>query len=194
MSSKGKGGNTVAAVWALAEPLAQQLGLTLWDIRFVKEGASWYLRVFVEKEGGVSVDDCVAMSHALDGPLDETDPIEQNYYLEVSSPGLERELTRDEHFQALLGARIKVRLIRPVDQVRDFTGELLSFDNGAITLLLENGTQMQLQKKRHPGFGWMMQMHFKKPDRKRLTYAGSGWPNLRVKKMAGPFGTVRDRA
>lgn len=147
MSSKGKGGNTVAAVWALAEPLAQQLGLTLWDIRFVKEGASWYLRVFVEKEGGVSVDDCVAMSHALDGPLDETDPIEQNYYLEVSSPGLKRELTRDEHFQALLGARIKVRLIRPVDQVRDFTGELLSFDNGAITLLLENGTQMQLQKK-----------------------------------------------
>lgn len=147
MSSKGKGGNTVAAVWALAEPLAQQLGLTLWDIRFVKEGASWYLRVFVEKEGSVSVDDCVAMSHALDGPLDETDPIEQNYYLEVSSPGLERELTRDEHFQALLGARIKVRLIRPVDQVRDFTGELLSFDNGAITLLLENGTQMQLQKK-----------------------------------------------
>ena len=147
MSSKGKGGNTVAAVGALAEPLAQQLGLTLWDIRFVKEGASWYLRVFVEKEGGVSVDDCVAMSHALDGPLDETDPIEQNYYLEVSSPGLERELTRDEHFQALLGARIKVRLIRPVDQVRDFTGELLSFDNGAITLLLENGTQMQLQKK-----------------------------------------------
>lgn len=147
MSSMGKGGNTVAAVWALAEPLAQQLGLTLWDIRFVKEGASWYLRVFVEKEGGVSVDDCVAMSHALDGPLDETDPIEQNYYLEVSSPGLERELTRDEHFQALLGARIKVRLIRPVDQVRDFTGELLSFDNGAITLLLENGTQMQLQKK-----------------------------------------------
>ena len=147
MSSKGKGGNTVAAVWALAEPLAQQLGLTLWDIRFVKEGASWYLRVFVEKEGGVSVDDCVAMSHALDGPLDETDPSEQNYYLEVASPGLERELTRDEHFQALLGARIKVRLIRPVDQVRDFTGELLSFDNGAITLLLENGTQMQLQKK-----------------------------------------------
>lgn len=147
LSSKGKGGNTVAAVWALAEPLAQQLGLTLWDIRFVKEGASWYLRVFVEKEGGVSVDDCVAMSHALDGPLDETDPIEQNYYLEVSSPSLERELTRDEHFQALLGARIKVRLIRPVDQVRDFTGELLSFDNGAITLLLENGTQMQLQKK-----------------------------------------------
>ena len=147
LSSKGKGGNTVAAVWALAEPLAQQLGLTLWDIRFVKEGASWYLRVFVDKEGGVSVDDCVAMSHALDGPLDETDPIEQNYYLEVSSPGLERELTREEHFQALLGARIKVRLIRPVDNVRDFTGELLSFENGAITLLLENGTQMQLQKK-----------------------------------------------
>ena len=134
-------------VTQLAQPVVEEMGLQLWDVRFEKEGASWYLRVFVEKEGGVSVDDCVAMSHALDGPLDETDPIEQNYYLEVSSPGLERELTRDEHFQALLGARIKVRLIRPVDQVRDFTGELLSFDNGAITLLLENGTQMQLQKK-----------------------------------------------
>ena len=139
--------NTVDTVTALAQPVVAEMGLQLWDVRFEKEGASWYLRVFVEKEGGVSVDDCVAMSHALDGPLDETDPIEQNYYLEVSSPGLERELTRDEHFQALLGARIKVRLIRPVDQVRDFTGELLSFDNGAITLLLENGTQMQLQKK-----------------------------------------------
>lgn len=68
LSSKGKGGNTVAAVWALAEPLAQQLGLTLWDIRFVKEGASWYLRVFVEKEGGVSVVTAWQMSHALDGP------------------------------------------------------------------------------------------------------------------------------
>ena len=139
--------NTVEIVTQLAQPVVEEMGLQLWDVRFEKEGASWYLRVFVEKEGGVSVDDCVAMSHALDGPLDETDPIEQNYYLEVSSPGLERELTRDEHFQALLGARIKVRLIRPVDQVRDFTGELLSFDNGAITLLLENGTQMQLQKK-----------------------------------------------
>lgn len=147
MASKGKGGNTVAAVWALAEPIAQQLGLTLWDIRFVKEGASWYLRVFVDKEGGVSVDDCVAMSHALDGPLDETDPIEQNYYLEVSSPGLERELTRDAHFQALLGARIKVRLIRSVDNVRDFAGELASYEDGMVTLLLEDGRQLQVQRK-----------------------------------------------
>ena len=186
MSSKGKGGNTVAAVWALAEPLAQQLGLTLWDIRFVKEGASWYLRVFVEKEGGVSVDDCVAMSHALDGPLDETDPIEQNYYLEVSSPGLERELTRDEHFQALLGARIKVRVILLASSYPLTTEQL--------RCCWKTARRCSYKKKRRPGFGWMMQMHFKKPDRKRLTYAGIGWPNLRVKKMAGPFGTVRDRA
>ena len=147
LASKGKGGNTVAAVWTIAQPIAQQLGLTLWDIRFVKEGASWYLRVFVDKEGGVSVDDCVAMSHALDGPLDETDPIEQNYYLEVSSPGLERELTRDQHFQALLGARIKVRLIRPLDNVRDFAGKLASYEDGMVTLLLEDGRQLQVQKK-----------------------------------------------
>lgn len=147
LAAKGRGGNTVAAVWAIAEPVAQQLGLKLWDIRFVKEGASWYLRVFVDKEGGVSMDDCVAMSHALDGPLDEADPVEQNYYLEVSSPGLERELTREQHFQAMLGERVKVRLIRPVENVRDFVGELLAFADGTLTLLLDDGRQMQLQKK-----------------------------------------------
>lgn len=147
LASKGKGGNTVAAVWALAEPIARSLGLQLWDVRFVKEGASWYLRVFVDKEGGVSVEDCVAMSHALDGPLDETDPIEQNYYLEVSSPGLARELTRDQHFQAFLGARVRVRLIRPVETIRDFAGELASFEDGTVTLLLEDGGQLQIQKK-----------------------------------------------
>lgn len=147
MASKGKGGNTVAAVWALAQPIAEQLGLLLWDVRFVKEGASWYLRIFVDKEGGVSVDDCVAMSHALDGPLDETDPIEQNYYLEVSSPGLARELTRDQHFHALSGARIQVRLIRPINNMRDFTGELAAFEDGTLTLLLEDGSRMQIEKK-----------------------------------------------
>ena len=75
MAGKGKGGNTVAAVTAIAEPIAEQLGLRLWDVRFVKEGASWYLRIFIDKEGGVGIDDCVAMSHALDKPLDEADPI-----------------------------------------------------------------------------------------------------------------------
>ena len=85
MAGKGKGGNTVAAVTAIAEPIAQQLGLMLWDVRFVKEGANWYLRIFIDKEGGVGIDDCVAMSHALDKPLEDADPIDRSYCLEVSS-------------------------------------------------------------------------------------------------------------
>ncbi|MBR4766126.1 MAG: ribosome maturation factor RimP, partial [Clostridia bacterium] len=71
MAGKGKGGNTVAAVWQIAEPIAQSLGLELWDVRFVKEGVSWYLRIFIDKEGGVGIEDCENMSRAIDGPLDE---------------------------------------------------------------------------------------------------------------------------
>ena len=82
-NNRKKGGNTVAQVWELAKPLAEELGLTLWDVRFVKEGAQWYLRIFIDKEDGVGIDDCVAMSHAIDKPLDELDPISQAYCLEV---------------------------------------------------------------------------------------------------------------
>ena len=102
MAGKGKGGNTVAAVWEIAAPVAEQLGLSIWDIRFQKEGVSWYLRIYIDKEGGVGITDCENFSRAVDGPLDEADPIEQSYYLEVSSPGVERQLTRDEHFNGMI--------------------------------------------------------------------------------------------
>ena len=104
MAGKGKGGNTVAAVWEIAAPVAEQLGLSIWDIRFQKEGVSWYLRIYIDKEGGVGITDCENFSRAVDGPLDEADPIEQSYYLEVSSPGVERQLTRDEHFKKYIGS------------------------------------------------------------------------------------------
>ena len=80
MAGKGKGGNTVAAVWEIAAPVAEQLGLSIWDIRFQKEGVSWYLRIYIDKEGGVGITDCENFSRAVDGPLDEADPIEQSYY------------------------------------------------------------------------------------------------------------------
>ena len=87
----------------LAEPVAQELGLTLWDVRFVKEGASWYLRFMIDKPEGVSIDDCVAMSRRMNPILDEADPIAHAYCMEVMSPGVERELTRPEHFAACAG-------------------------------------------------------------------------------------------
>ncbi|MBR0348960.1 MAG: ribosome maturation factor RimP [Acutalibacteraceae bacterium] len=147
MASKGKGGNTVNTVWEIAEPIAQSLGLEIWDVRFEKEGADWFLRVFIDKEGGVSIDDCVDMSHAIDKPLDEADPIEQSYCLEVSSPGLERDLKRDAHFEKSLGEKIMVKLIRPVDGQREFKGTLESYDNGNFELLLEDGTKLMINKK-----------------------------------------------
>lgn len=142
-----KGGNTVQFVWELVEPYAKELGLEIWDVRFVKEGASWYLRIFIDKEGGVGIDDCVDFSHAIDKPLDDADPIEQSYCLEVSSPGLERDPVRPEHFEKCLGESIMVRLIRPVENQRDFIGTLESFDDGNITLRLDDGSGFTFTKK-----------------------------------------------
>lgn len=139
MASKGKGGNTVAAVWEIVAPIAEELGLSIWDIRFQKEGVSWYLRIFIDKEGGVGITDCENFSRAVDAPLDEADPIEQSYYLEVSSPGVERQLTRDEHFKQYIGEKIILRLIRPKDGEREFRGILEDYDNGLITVSFEDG-------------------------------------------------------
>lgn len=139
--------NTVQVVRELVEPYAKQLGLEIWDIRFEKEGADWFLRVFIDKEGGVSIDDCVDMSHAIDKPLDEADPIEQSYCLEVCSPGVERLLKRDEHFMKCLGEPVQVKLIRPIDGNREFKGILNSYDNGTFELIVDEETKLMINKK-----------------------------------------------
>ena len=142
-----KGGSTVQTVTALAQPVADELGLSLWDVRFLKEGATWYLRIFIDKAGGVSIDDCVDFTHAIDPILDEADPIEQAYCLEVSSPGLERALTRDAHFAACMGEKIKLRTIRPVDGERDFAGVLEDYADGKLTLRTPDGGGLTLPLK-----------------------------------------------
>ncbi|MGN1419272.1 MAG: ribosome maturation factor RimP [Acutalibacteraceae bacterium] len=142
-----KGGNTVAAVRSIVEPIASQLGLEIWDIRFLKEGSQWYLRIFIDKDGGVSIDDCVDLTHAINEPLDKADPIEQAYCLEVSSPGVERELIRPEHFEKYVGAKIMVKMIRPIDGKREFKGILESFDDGNITLRTGDGSGFTFTKK-----------------------------------------------
>lgn len=140
-------GNTVSKIFDIAEPFAKELGLEIWDIKFVKEGTDWYLRIFIDKEGGVSIDDCVDLTHAITKPLDAADPISQSYTLEVSSPGIERELVNDGHFNRFIGENIMVRLIRPVDKVRDFKGKLLSYDNGDINIELADGKILTFNKK-----------------------------------------------
>ena len=109
------GKNTVERIADIIKPFADELGLDIWDVRFVKEGSQWYLRVFIDKDGGVSVDDCVNLTRAVTKPLDEADPIKQSYMLEVSSPGIERELVKDEHFEKFVGSSIILRTIRPIE-------------------------------------------------------------------------------
>ncbi len=142
-----KGGNTVRIVREIVEPLANELGLSIWDVCFLKEGADWYLRIFIDKEGGVSIDDCVDLTHAINGPLDEADPIEQAYFLEVSSPGVERNLVKDEHFEAFIGADIKVKLIRPLDGKREFSGVLECYADGNVTIIPEGEEPFTFNKK-----------------------------------------------
>lgn len=133
-------GSTTEAVRAIVQPYAEQLGLRIWDVTFTKEGTSWYLRIYIDKDGGVNIDDCAAMSRAVDEPLDEADPIDQAYFLEVCSPGIERELRREEHFAAYIGQKVKVRLIRAVDGVREFSGVLKDFRDGVLTVETSQGS------------------------------------------------------
>lgn len=140
-------GNTVAKVAEIVAPYAEELGLDIWDIRFVKEGTDWYLRIFIDKDGGVSIDDCVDLTHAITKSLDDADPISQSYLLEVSSPGVERELITDSHFEKYIGAAVMMRLIRPIDKVRDFGGILKNYENGLITVELADGEELTVNKK-----------------------------------------------
>lgn len=137
--AKKESGGTVQRAWSLAEPYVRQLGLTLWDVLFVKEGASWYLRYIIDKEGGVTIEDCEALSRAVNDPLDEADFIQQAYYLEVSSPGLCRELKRPEHFAAMAGRPVRVLLIRPRDGEREFTGLLSGYDGQTVVIGTQDG-------------------------------------------------------
>ncbi len=134
-------------IQALAEPVVREEGCSLWDVEYVREAGTWYLRIYIDKEGGVGIDDCEAFSRAIDAPLDELDPIEQGYCLEVCSPGVERSLTKPAHFTACIGQRVQVRMIRPVNGKRDFKGVLESYDGGNITVRFESGDGLTFTKK-----------------------------------------------
>jgi len=145
MSAKG---GVAGRVRVLAEPLAKELGLTVWDVQYQKEGAEWVLRIYIDKEGGVGIDDCVNMSHAIDPVLDQEDPVPQEYVLEVSSPGLNRKLTRPEHFEMYMDAPVRARLIRPLeDGTKELEGLLTGYEDSRLEILLDDETSVTLEKK-----------------------------------------------
>ncbi len=124
--------NVAEKVYALIEETVKEQNVSLWDVRFVKEGASWYLRVFIDKPEGITIDDCTNVSHAIDPIIDEADPIDVAYYLEVCSPGLERELIRPAHFKSVVGEKIKIKLYKAIDGKKEFTGILKSAETEVV--------------------------------------------------------------
>lgn len=118
----------------LAAPIVAAQGCTLWDVEYVKEAGTWFLRVYIDKEGGVSINDCEAVSRPLSDKLDEADPIEGSYILEVSSAGADRVLKKPEHFAAFLGSEVDVRLYRARDGKKEFVGVLAGYENGDVRL------------------------------------------------------------
>lgn len=127
--------NTAEKVRELAKPVADQLGFFLWDVRFEKEGATWYLRVLIDKDGGIDMNDCESFTRIFNKIIDEADPITQSYVLECGSPGLGRELRLPEHFEVCIGDEIRVKLIRPDSEgQREYVGILTGFDETRFSL------------------------------------------------------------
>lgn len=122
---------------ALLMPILDEFGFDLWDVEYVKEGAEYYLRAYIDKEGGITIDDCVDVSRKLSDKLDEDDFIDGEYILEVSSPGLGRTLKRDRDFEKSIGREVDLKLYKAIDKVKEFTGILKSYDKEKIVVEIE---------------------------------------------------------
>ena len=119
----------------LALPYVEAAGCTLWDVEYIKEAGEWYLRIYIDKEGGVSIEDCEAVSRPLSDKLDEADPIQGSYTFEVSSAGCDRVLRTAEHFAACMGQEAEIKLYRPRNGRKEFVGILQAYDDGNITII-----------------------------------------------------------
>ena len=122
----------------LAEPVAEELGYVIWDTEYVKEGGRYILRYTIDKDGGGDINDCEKFHRAIDPLLDEADPIEESYTLEVSSPGIERELKYEWHYECCVGDTVEVKLYKPYNNAKNYVGKLLPLDGN---LNLECGGQ-----------------------------------------------------
>ena len=139
--------NIAGAVLDIITPTADELGYYIWDVEFVKEGADKYLRITINNEEGITIDDCAKFHRAIAPVLDEADPIAEHYILEVSSPGSERELKTDAHISACTDWDVEVRLYAPKDGVKQFYGVLLGLDeSGENVVISQNGNEMSFKK------------------------------------------------
>ncbi len=130
----------------LARPFVEQAGCTLWDVEYIREAGTWFLRVYIDAPDGVNIDQCEAVSRPLSDALDEADPIEGSYVLEVGSAGADRALKKPAHFEAFLGSAVDVKLYRPRDGRKEFTGTLEGYQDGDVTIALD-GASVSFTKK-----------------------------------------------
>lgn len=130
----------------LLEPLLAANQFELYDVEYVKEGGNWFLRAYIDKEGGITVDDCELVSRALSDLLDKADFIPEAYILEVSSPGLGRQLKKDKHFEKSIGEEVELKLFKPVNKRKEWTGILTGFTAESITIETEEGTALEFKR------------------------------------------------
>ena len=135
----------IEAVTKLAEPIVTEAGCSLWDVEYLKEAGQWFLRVYIDKAEGISIDDCETVSRALDPKLDELDVIPGQYTFEVSSAGAERQLKRERDFQQFIGHKIEVKLYRGIDGSKEYVGTLVSYEGGDVTIEV-NGETRKFEK------------------------------------------------
>lgn len=137
--------NYEAKAERLLAPIVERVGVSIYDVEYVKEGSDWYLRVYIDKPEGVNINDCVEVNRAFSDVLDVEDFIEDSYTLEVSSPGLGRTLKKDRHLQHSIGKEVEIKLYKPVDKVKEFTGTLTAFDSEQLTITAEDGEKSFLR-------------------------------------------------
>ncbi|MDR1536561.1 MAG: ribosome maturation factor RimP [Clostridiales bacterium] len=138
--------NIVSEVRELIAPVFMNSPCELYDIVFVKEGSSWCLRVFIDKDGGVAINDCEQISRAIEKILDDKDPIERSYTLEVSSPGIDRPLKKDSDFEKNIGRQVELRLYKPIGKKKEFIGKLQGLIDGSISIIDSEGAALSFPK------------------------------------------------
>ena len=131
---------------ALLSPIVESNGFELVDVEYVKEAGNWYLRGYIDKPGGITVNDCETVSRAFSDRLDEDDFIEDSYIMEISSPGLDRPLKKEKDFARSIGKLVEIRTYRPIEKQKEFCGELTAYDNNSVTID-EEGTPRTFDKK-----------------------------------------------
>ncbi|MBO5104080.1 MAG: ribosome maturation factor RimP [Ruminococcus sp.] len=136
-----KFGATEQKVYDLVKPITDELGYYLWDVCYEKEGAVWYLRIFIDSDDGITIEDCERANAPINAVMDEKDPISQAYTLEVGSAGLERELVKEEHFEICEGDTVRIRFIRNVDGEKEVTAVLSGADKDGVSIVLDDGSR-----------------------------------------------------